>query len=224
MFSRSAHVQRSFIAGIVPRVKITGTAHVACPACGREHDVKLVQSINARDDADAKQKLLAGDFNVLACECGRRTQLVSELLYVDPVADLYYQVAPGDDSMAKGEAAFASAGPTGTQRLVPSVNALVEKIKIADAGLEDWVVEMVKVLLLASLSEPDLDLVLLFDRLEDERIHWVLFGTEPRAMQSPMAAYERLAARTQARPKPTEHRIDRVWALAAVQQLMKGGN
>jgi hypothetical protein len=39
-----------------------------------------------------------------------------------------------------------------------------------------------------------------------------------------MAAYERLAARTQARPKPIERRIDRVWALAAVQDLMKGGN
>ena len=217
-------MQRSFIAGIVPRVKITGTAHVTCPACGREHDVKLVQSINTRDDPDAKQKLLAGDFNVLACECTRRTQLVSELLYVDPVSELYYQVAPTDDAMTKGDTAFATAGPTGTQRLVPSINALVEKIKIADAGLEDWVVEMVKVLLLASLPEPDLDRVLLFDRVEDERIHWVMFGTDPRAMQSPMTAYERLAARTQARPKPTEHRIDRVWALAAVQQMMKGGN
>ncbi len=217
-------MQRCFIAGIVPRVKITGTAHVTCPACGREHDVKLVQSINTRDDAEAKQKLLGGDFNVLACDCGRHTQLVSELLYVDPVSNLYYQVAPTDDAMTKGDAAFASTGAVGTQRLVPSLNALVEKIKIADAGLEDWVLEMVKVLLLASLPEPDLDRVLLFDRVEDERIHWVMFGTEARAMQSPMAAYERLAARTQARPKPTEHRIDRMWALAAVQQLMKGGN
>lgn len=224
MFSRTAHVQRSFIAGIVPRVKITGTARVTCPACGREHDVKLVQSINTRDDPESKQKLLAGELDVLACECGRRTQLVAELLYVDPVSELYYQVAPTDDAMAKGEAAFAATGTVGTQRLVPSLNALVEKVKIADAGLEDWVVEMVKVLLLASLPEPDLDRVLLFDRLEDERIHWVMFGTEARAMQSPMAAYERLAARTQARPKPTERRIDRVWALAAVQQLMKGGN
>jgi hypothetical protein len=66
--------------------------------------------------------------------------------------------------------------------------------------------------------------VLLFDRVEDERIHWVMFGTEVTRCASPMAAYERLAARTQARPKPTERRIDRVWALAAVQDLMKGGN
>jgi hypothetical protein len=224
MFSRAAHVQRCFIAGIVPRVKITGTARVTCPACGREHDVQLVQSINTQTDPDAKQKLLAGDFNVLTCECSRRTQLVSELLYHDPVGNLFIQVAPTDEAMAKGEAAFAAAGAQGTQRLVPSLNALVEKIKIADAGLEDWVVEMVKVLLLATLPEPDLDTVLLFDHVEGDRIHWVMLGTEPRAMQSPMAAYERLAARTQARPKATELRVDRMWAVAAVQQMMRGGN
>ena len=205
-------------------MKITGTAHVTCPACGREHDVKLVQSINTQDDPEAKQKLLAGQLDVLACDCGRRTQLVAELLYVDPVANLYIQVAPSDDAMTKGEAAFAAAGASGTQRLVPSLNALVEKVKIGDAGLEDWVVEMVKVLLLASLPEPDLDRVLLFDHVAEGRIHWVMFGTEPRAMASPMAAYERLAVRTHARPRPSELRVDRMWAVGAVQQLMRGGN
>lgn len=206
---------------MVPRVKITGTARVTCPGCGRERDASLVQSINTQDDPDAKQKLLAGELNVLVCDCGRRTQLVSELLYYDPVSELSIYVSP---ESGKGDQVFESVGAQGTQRLVPSPNALVEKLKIADAGLEDWVVEMVKVLLLASLPEPDLDRVLLFDRLEDERIHWVMFGTEATRCASPMTAYQRLAARTQARPKPTERRIDRLWAVTAVQQMMKGGN
>ena len=205
-------------------MKITGTAHVTCPACGREHDVTLVQSVNTQTDPDAKQKLLAGELDVLACECGKRTQLVAELLYVDPVSNLYIQVAPTDDAMAKGEQAFASAGAAGTQRLVPSLNALVEKIKIADAGLEDWVIEMIKVLLLASRSEPDLNAVLLFDRVENEVVHWVMLDAGARAMQSPLAAYEKLASRTQARPKSTELRIDRVWAITAVQKMMRDGN
>ena len=205
-------------------MKITGTAHVTCPACGREHDVPLVQSVNTTDDPDAKQKLLAGEFDVLDCECGKRTQLVAELLYVDPIANLYIQVAPTPEAVSKGEAAFAAAGATGTQRLVPSINALVEKIKITDAGLEDWVLEMVKVLLLASMAEPDLNRVLLFDHSEGDVIHWILLGDDARAMQSPFAAYERLAARTQARPRSTELRIDRVWAIAAVQQMMRGGD
>lgn len=205
-------------------MKITGTAHVTCPACGREHDVTLVQSVNTQEHPEAKQQLLAGEFDVLACECGVRTQLVAELLYVDPVANLYVTVAPTDEAMEKGEQAFSAAGATGTQRLVPSLNALVEKIKIADAGLEDWVVEMVKVLLLASRAEPDLNAVLLFDRAEGDVIHWVMLDDSARAMQSPLAAYERLASRTQARPKASELRIDRVWAIAAVQKMMRDGN
>jgi hypothetical protein len=206
---------------MVPRVKITGTTRVTCPACGRERDVSLVQSINTQDDPEARQQLLAGELNVLACDCGRRTQLVCELLYYDPIGELTIYVSP---QSGKGEHAFDAVGAHGTQRLVPSPNALVEKVKIADAGLEDWVIEMVKVLLLASLPEPDLDRVLLFDRLEDDRIHWVLFGTDAARCASPMAAYHRLAARTQARPKPTERRVDRLWAVEAVQQMMKGGN
>lgn len=205
-------------------MKITGTAHVTCPACGREHDVSLVQSVNTQEDPEAKQKLLAGEFDVLDCECGKRTQLVAELLYVDPIANLYLQVAPTDEAMAKGEQAFATAGATGTQRLVPSLNALVEKIKIADAGLEDWVVEMVKVLLLASRSEPDLNAILLFDHVDGNVVHWILLGEGARAMQSPLTAYEKLASRTQARPKPNELRVDRVWAIAAVQKMMRDGN
>ena len=180
-----------------------------------------MQNINAQVDPEAKQKLLAGDFNVLACECGRRTQLVSELLYYDPLGELTIYVSPEG---GKGEQAFEAIGTQGTQRVVPSLNALVEKVKIADAGLEDWVLEMVKVLLLASLPEPDLDTVLLFDHLDGSVVHWVMFGTEPRGCGSPLAAYERLSARTQARPKPGERQIDRVWAVAAVQQMMRGGN
>jgi len=205
-------------------VKITGTAHVTCPACEREHDVTLVQSINTQEHPEAKQQLLEGNFDVLDCECGKRTQLVAELLYVDPIANLYVQVAPTDEAMAKGEQAFAGAGAGGTQRLVPSLNALVEKIKIADAGLEDWVVEMVKVLLLASRSEPDLNAVLLFDHVADNVLHWVMLAGGARAMQSPLAAYEKLASRTQARPKSGELRIDRMWAIAAVQKMMRDGN
>ena len=45
---------------------VVGVVHVECPGCGRAQDVTLVQSINTRTDADAKQRLLAGELNVLA--------------------------------------------------------------------------------------------------------------------------------------------------------------
>ena len=205
---------------------IVGLTPVRCPACDRERECQLVQSINTRTNPAAKTQLLAGELNVLACPCGRRTQLAATVLFHDPDADYWCQVCPGgEQALAEGEAAFRAAGVTGRQRLVPSHNALVEKVRLLDAGLEDWAIEMTKVLLLASRDDRDLERVLLFDDLDGETLRWVLF--EPsgaRAMASPRAAYAKLAARTQGRPAPRELRIDRAWAIEAVRTMIAGAN
>jgi hypothetical protein len=211
----------------VPGVSISGTAHVACPACGREHDVKLVQSINSAKDAEEKRLLLAGELDVLVCECGKRTQLVANLLFHDPDRDFYGRVVPGGGDAALEEAAaqFRASGATGAQRIVPSLNALVEKVKILEAGLEDWAIEMTKALLLSTVG--DLDRVLLFDRVDVDTLRWVLFdaqGRQPSAMASPLESYRRIAAREASRPATTEYRIDRAWAVQAVQAMIRAGN
>ena len=100
-------------------MSIKGTVHVACPACGRRREVELVQSINTATDADAKQRLLAGALNVLACDCGKRTQLAANVLFHDPGRDAYYRVVPGDhaeddEEIEKAAAQFRAAGATGT--------------------------------------------------------------------------------------------------------------
>lgn len=184
-----------------------------------------MQSINTRADPESKRRLLAGELNVLACDCGRRTQLAATLVFHDPEADYFCQVCPtGDAAMAEAAIAFRAAGATGTQRVVPTQNALVEKVKILDAGLEDWAIEMTKLLLLAA-DGGDLDRVLLFQRVDEAAIHWLLFDDdEPRPVASPVAAYARLADRLESRPAHGELQIDRAWAVIAVQQLIASGN
>lgn len=205
---------------------IVGITRVRCPGCDREIECKLVQSINTATEPAEKARLLAGDLNILTCACGRRTQLSVTVLFHDPDAAYWCQVCPGDDqAMVEGAAAFAAAGTGGTQRLVPSLNALVEKVKLLDAELEDWVIEMAKVLLLASLPDADLDRILLFDRVDDDTIQWLLFdGDRAMPMASPFAAYTKLAARTQARPGPRELQIDRAWAINAVRTMIAAAN
>ncbi len=205
---------------------MVGLVHVRCPACDREHECQLVQSINTRTEPAAKQRLLAGELNVLTCPCGRRTQLSATVLFHDPDAAYWCQVCPGGEAaMAEGEAAFRVSGASGTQRLVPSLNALVEKVKLLDAGLDDGAIEMAKVLLLASREERDLDLVLLFDGAEDDALRWVLFATTgPSVMRSPRSVYTKLAARPQGKPGPLELRIDRAWAIDAVRTMIAGAN
>jgi len=205
---------------------IVGVTQVRCPACDRERACQLVQSINPRENPAAKADLLAGELNVLACACGRRTQLAATVVFHDPDADYWCQVCPGGEAaMAEGEAAFRVAGATGTQRLVPSLNALVEKVKLLDAGLADWAIEMAKVLLLASREERDLERVLLFSAVDGDTLRWVVFEPDgPRVLSSPLAGYTRLAARDQARPAPLDYRIDRAWAITAVSTMIAQAN
>lgn len=220
---------------------IRGTAKVRCPACGKQRDGELVQSINTRTNPKDKERLLAGELNVLDCTCGKRTQLAANLLFHDPDQHYYCQVVPGgDQEMDEVAAAFSASGVSGTLRLVPSLNALVEKVKLLDAGLADWAVEMNKVLLLASLSPVgagppgsmfggELDRVLLFDALDRDAglLRWVMFDEDGRTAErvsSPLAAYEKLAAREASMPPPTELRIDRAWAVDAVKQMVTAAN
>lgn len=207
-------------------MSVVGRVAVTCPGCGRESECELVQSINTRTQPEMKARLLAGELNVLACACGRRTQLAATLLFHDPDADFYGQVVPGGEAeMTKAAELFRASGATGTRRLVPSPNALVEKVKLVDAGLEDWAIEMTKLLLLAAADASDLDRVMLFDRVDDDAIHWILYdGAHPGTAKSSRAAYERLAARAASRPAPHELRIDRAWALAAAQTMIADGN
>ncbi|HEX5060811.1 MAG TPA: CpXC domain-containing protein [Kofleriaceae bacterium] len=207
---------------------IRGSARVTCPACGAKHDGELVQSINTQTNPKDKERLLAGELNVLACKCGKRTQLAANVLFHDPDAHYYCQVVPGgDQAMDQAAAAFAASGVSGTLRLVPSLNALVEKVKLLDAGLVDWAIEMTKVLLLASIGE--LDRVLLFEAIDREAgvLRWVIFDEEGRAperVSSPLAAYEKLVTRTASKPADSELRIDRAWAVEAVKKMVAEAN
>lgn len=201
---------------------VSGTVRVRCPACQREHDAKLVQSINTRQDAALKAQLLAGDLNVLACECGKRTLLSATLLYHDPDRDYFCQACPGGEAaMAQGEVAFKTIGDTGIRRLVPTQNALVEKVKLLDANLDDRVVEVLKVLLLAPRGD-DINAILLFERVDRDAgiITWLLLDDE-QLLQSPLSAYDKLAPTV---VPADDLRIDRAWAVEAARKMMSNAN
>lgn len=132
-----------------------------------------------------------------------------------------------------GVSGAASAATYPVQRIVPSVNALLEKVKILDAGLADWAVEMVKVLLLASISVDDDDRVMLFTGVEApaeggaSTARWLLFdryGEVPTTLASPLAAVDRLVSTLGGAPAGTQRRIDRAWAIEAVRAMIASAN
>lgn len=200
-----------------------GKIRVSCPGCGTEQNCELVQSINTERSPALRERLLKGELNFLACACGRRVQLAGNLLFHDPAAQFFCQVVPGGDdaAMTRAADAFHAAGATGTLRLVPSQNALIEKVKIRDAGFEDWVIELAKVLMLASLGIRDLDRVVLFERADADSLFWVMFdGSAPTGFSSPRIVYDNLRRmRAALRPAADELQIDRVWAVEALRRI-----
>jgi hypothetical protein len=81
---------------------------------------------------------------------------------------------------------------------------------------------MTKELLLASLGGLALEQVLLFERLEADVIHWLRFDAQGATRTaSARAAYDKLVAPP---PKRGEVRIDRAWAIAAVEAMIQSQN
>ncbi|GEM_PF-1264570 len=208
-------------------MSLVSNTEVACPSCGKKSPVALVRSVNTQKDPSQKAALLRGELNLLVCSCGKKTPLAADLLFHDPVAAYFCQVCVGDaEAMTKVKLAFQESGVSGDRRIVPSMNALIEKVKLLDAGLKDWAVEMVKILLLTTLENPSLNEVLLFDGLDREKgtLSWVLFREAPGAAQflsSPLAAYDKgLEQWSGAAPSAAQVEIDRVWALSALRRVM----
>lgn len=199
---------------------------VTCPHCGKSSSVQLVRSLNSQTDAGLKDKLLKGELNVLACGCGKRSPLAADLVFHDPVTSFFCQVCVGDEAaVARGKRAFKDAGVEAGRRIVRTLNGLVEKVKLNDAGLEDWAIEMTKVLLLASLPTPLIDALVLFDGVDREKglLSWVLFASGedgPRFLTSPLGPYERGLKLWRAVAPTEEYEIERAWALAALRKVM----
>jgi hypothetical protein len=207
-------------------VALIAATAVTCPACGAEQQVQLVRSLNSQTDAGLKRTLLDGELNLLKCACGKTTPLAADLVFYDPAANYFCQVCVGDaSSVARGKKAFAEAGVTEGRRIVRSQNALIEKVKLLDAGLADWAIELLKVVLLASLPNPEVEGQALFDRVDREAkvLEWVVVlpgDAEPRRLNSPLAAYERGLKLWAPLAPADELEIDRTWAVTALRKVM----
>lgn len=199
---------------------------VKCPACGAAQRFRLVQSIDAQKDAAELQALRDGTLNLFRCACGKGAQLSGRLVFTDAARGFFCQVCPGgDEEVEQARAAFAEAKVSGTQRIVPTLNALVEKLKLLDAGLADWAVELTKVLLLSTQGAPALNRVLLFERVDQAQglLSWLLFddaGQHPTLVHSPLEPYAKGLEAWQPFAPTTEPLIDRRWAVETMTKVL----
>jgi len=178
---------------------------VACPHCGVRNTVTLWASVNPTVDPQLKEELLRGDLTTYVCTgCARRNALMYELLYHDMAKQLLLWLLP-DGIEATEPKALALMGVFGggyTRRVVRTVSKLTEKVRCFDAGLDDRVLEILKLGAWGHYSEdsapPE---TFLFAELAggpaEMRIIFVLASDAPDwpSVEVPIDAYNQLRTR-----------------------------
>jgi hypothetical protein len=125
---------------------------IRCPACQHEQEFTLWEAIDATQDPGLKEQLLAGQLNRMTCsQCQEETDIIAPMLYHDSETRLMIWLLPGvqtptgdDDGLGSQESGMDLIYHF---RLVRTLNALKEKVVVAEAGLDDRALELFKVLM-----------------------------------------------------------------------------
>jgi hypothetical protein len=147
------------------------TAGFRCE-CGAVVDVRVADSLNANRMPDARHAVLDRTLFQQACECGRTVTALHPFLYADFERALWVQTLTEDQrpdhrnheaevvaayreafDPATGPRFIASLGALVTPRVAYGYEELREKVVAADAGLDDALVEAVKLELFATQPE-----------------------------------------------------------------------
>src|SRR5262245_42787584 len=200
---------------------------VTCPHCGEARRREIVTSLNAARSPQLRAEILAGTFQVFTCEaCGRRFTHTGQFSYLDLERRRFVGVFPrqAEQDWPRHERLTARAYEQNLGSTAPSVaqslgqgmlvrcvfglSALREKFLIDDAGLDDVLVEAVKLDLFRTVAGLPLDakrrprLV----ELGPERVHFALPSAPDDRDQRPFdlpverARFDEFLAATAAAP------------------------
>lgn len=129
-------------------MSIINEALAPCSKCGQQHKVIIYKSINTADNPELKAKVADGSLFLWECpHCGQMNLARYETLYHDPAGKLMVWLIPaGEISEAQMKAITMHTKAMGgyTLRRVNDMGTLMEKVLIAEAGLDDIVLEMCK--------------------------------------------------------------------------------
>lgn len=133
---------------------------IECPICKTEQTTKIWECVDVTANEKRKEKLLADEIFVFKCaKCGHTVPLVYNCLYVDDDARLMIWMLPEATEkelaeMSEQMNAIKKKDENGkpyTLRVVSNPNELKEKVIIKDAGLDDCMAELMKMVYLSQI-------------------------------------------------------------------------
>lgn len=155
---------------------ITDEDSILCPECSSEQKITICPSANVTTDPEMREKVLSGEIFLFTCaECGYTGFAGYPFVYEDKDTNggflIYLEPeCEGREVGIDGDIADQVIYREKPMRLVTDLNALKEKMFIFEAGLDDRVMELFKILTLTKLHSDDPDQVpdtLLFTRVDE---------------------------------------------------------
>lgn len=130
---------------------------IRCPQCGHEQTVELFDAVNVKEDPSLRARLMENKLNAVTCPgCSFSFRVDKNLVYSDPERKLLiFWVPTAEADYARGEEQFVSmlrelSGLLPDDMHAPSVHLvfsrveLVERIFLAEAGLDERLIEYIK--------------------------------------------------------------------------------
>ena len=156
-------------------MSIESTVNVTCPHCKEEQPFTIWTSINTSLDPEMKEAVRNLSAFLFECsKCGEKHYFDYGFLYHQMEDRILIQYVQSDEEEKEAFQMLTGDDSSGVMkafrkdkyliRIVRSQNELREKLAIFDAGLDDRIVELYKILVLASIhrQNPDFKTILLY--------------------------------------------------------------
>lgn len=125
----------------------------ACPKCGADCDFTLWQSINTEVDFAIPQIISGELFKVKCKSCGLETYVDYPILFNDMIHDVMIQYVHQEEVPEAREALNHLGDLNCRGRIVTDQLSLREKTAIFNLGLDDRVIEVMKLVIIAQLAD-----------------------------------------------------------------------
>ena len=154
---------------------------IECPECHTQFPFTVHDSINVGIDPQDKEKVLDMSIFQYHCpHCGKTDIVCYPLLYHDPVNGVWIQVYWREEDFGRrvGKQEQELIKIMGQEhyrrREVLGYWELIEKIRVFDAGLDDFAIALMKTM--NKLQQPELQLI--FDEKKDDKFNFLIFQND----------------------------------------------
>lgn len=166
------------------------TEDLTCPKCGKVHALKKYSVINVTEKTALKEEIIKNRLFHFACDaCDFAAPLTYDCVVIDSKSKLVLGLSPQMSPEFEKELLEYKI-PGYKKRLVDNVNDLKEKLMIADNGLDDRVIEIVKLQYVGQLKDQMADDVLmdiLFDYSDRKEYYLIVFFQKKGMGRIPLA-------------------------------------